>query len=370
MEKTDPAPRVSAVLVSWNSREYLGSCLAALLAQELPLDEIILVDNGSSDGSADWTAANYPGVQVLRNSENLGFAAANNQGIAASSGHYALLVNTDAILEPGFVAVLVRALEADRGLGWASGKLLKLRDGERPGERRPAILDSTGEVIYRTRRALNRGDGEVDRGQYERREEVFGASAAAAIYRRAMLEDIRLGEDYFDADYFAYLEDCDLNWRAQLRGWRCLYDPAAMAHHVRQHPARRSVRIRRRAHFNRYLNLIKNETALNLVLALPHLAVYEAFHTLKTLVREPDVIAGVLESLPLCVRAWRKRRLIQKRRTASSRALRRWMQPEGYWRHLVKRLPWLSRRRSGESEPAPESVDESTIESGAPARER
>ncbi len=338
-------PTVSAVLVGWNSLRYLNACFKSLETQTLPPSEIIFVDNGSTDGTRTWLRQKHPEICLIQNSRNVGFCVANNQGIAAARGDYVLLLNTDVVLEPWFIEIVVGELEENAEFGWGSGKLLRLDpDDPDPTDPHEAVIDSTGEIILSSRRAINRGSDEIDEGQYDRREEVFGVTAAAAIYRRAMLDDLRLGGDWLDSDYFAYLEDCDLNWRARLRGWRCIYRPDAVAFHARNHPTRRDRRIRRRAHFNYWLNIVKNESLWNLLLAAPHIAVYELWRTLKTLFRQPDVLGGVFSTLALLPGALWKRGMIQRSRKTTAAAMRRWIVPESYVRHVARRCGVGKRR--------------------------
>jgi len=337
---SEKAPVVAAILVSWNSLGYLPASLRSLSEQTLPPDDIVLVDNGSTDGSQAWVRENYPAVRLFENGRNLGFCRANNQGISLANAEYILLVNTDVVLEPDFVRTLVEAMRSDSGLGSASGKLLCGSPQEDEDEDGDGVrtIDSAGEVIYNTRRCVNRGEGEVDSGRYDAREEVFGVTAAAALYRASMLEDVRIGEDYFDVDYFAYMEDSDLNWRAQLRGWRCLYEPAAVGYHVRQHATSRNLSIRRHAAVNRYLTLWKNETLANLLLGLPSLVPYEGFRALKLLFREPELLPGFAKLVRLLPRTLRKRHLIQSRRRVSSGYIRSWTIPEDYRGEFRRRL--------------------------------
>ena len=162
-----------------------------------------------------------------------------------------------------------------------------------------------------------------------------------------MLEDIRLDQsDYFDSDYFAYLEDSDLNWRAQLSGWRCLYQPDAVAVHSRQHATSRSLVIQRHAHANRYLGILKNASLRSLLVLAPHILVYEAHRTLKTIFRRPGLLPAYLKVLRLASRALRKRRTIQRHRRVSSRHLRSLMVSERYAREVAGRLGARSRARS------------------------
>jgi GT2 family glycosyltransferase len=224
------------------------------------------------------------------------------------------------ILEPDYLAILTRVLEEDPRLGWAAGKLV------RPDGR----IDSAGEVIKRNRRIVNRGEEEADMGQYDQREEVFGVSAAAALYRRSMLDDVRLAGEVFDSDYFAYLEDSDLNWRCQNAGWRCLYEPRARAVHARGHATGKPLFIRHHAYANRYLTLIKNEAVANFWRDLPELLLYEGYRLLRTVVAEQDLIGGYRLAFRLAARAWEKRRNLRPGVRVASAEVRRWFQPDDY----------------------------------------
>ncbi len=339
------APTVSAIVVTWNSRRWLPGCVGSLESQTCGELEIVVVDNGSTDGSVEWVRESCPRARIIENVVNRGFCVANNQGIAASTGEHVLLLNVDVELDPDFVRILLEELDADPTLGSVSGKLLR---GPAPADGGSRIIDSAGEIFYKTLRMVNRGEEEVDRGQFDDREEVFGVTAAAAIYRRSMLVEIRIGDEYLDSDYFAYLEDSDLNWRARLRGWRCVYQPRALAEHVRQHATNRSTFIRRHAHANRYLSILKNESLWNLVVLVPHLLVYEAHRTIKTLLWRPELLPGYGKILRLFASTLRKRRRIQLTRKVSARDARRWMLSERYGKEILHRL--LGRRSSGGDE--------------------
>lgn len=251
-------PPVSVGLVTRDSAVHLPACLAALAAQTYPRLELILVDNASRDGSPDLVADRFPAARVLRNARNEGFSRAHNTAIATSGGAYYLALNPDARLEPDYVAGLVGALEARPAFGAAAGKLRLPEGGPRP------ILDAAGLSIGRDRRPRLRGHGRPDDGRYDRAGEVFGVDGAAPLYRRAMLEDARLGGEVFDEAFFAYREDVDLAWRARLLGWRAWYEAGVRATHVRGfRPGTRgpSRAARRYSVRNRYLLLMKNETA-------------------------------------------------------------------------------------------------------------
>ncbi len=226
------ADSVAVTVVTHNSRPYIRSCLESLLSQEHPACEVALVDNDSRDGTLDVVNPFRGRVQVIQNSFNAGFATAQNQAIAATRSAWVLTLNPDTRLEPDFLSELLGAAQADDRVGTVCGKLRLLNpDLTQPAE---PLLDSTGIYFNDELRHFDRGWGEADRGQFDNNEYVFGSTGAAALDRRRMIEDVSTSSGFFDPDFFAYREDADVAWRAQLLGWRCLYTPNAVGYHVRQ----------------------------------------------------------------------------------------------------------------------------------------
>jgi GT2 family glycosyltransferase len=250
-------PLVSVGLVTWNSEDHIRTCLAKLGDMGYPNLELIVVDNGSIDRSLELVRHCWPAAQVIENGRNEGFCRAHNTAIRASAGEYYLALNPDVELPPGFIEHLVSALEGRPEFGSVVGKMWQR------GPATPPLLDAAGLMLDRRRHQYLRGRGEPDHGQYDAAEEIFGADGAAPLYRRSMLEDVKIEGQYFDEKFFAYMEDVDLAWRARLLGWRCWYEPSAVAIHARTfQPGRRRERsrpMRRMAVKNRYLMLLKNE---------------------------------------------------------------------------------------------------------------
>jgi len=182
--------------------------------------ETIVVDNGSTDGSAEMAEREF-GRRVIRNTENRGFCAANNQGIAAARGEFIALLNNDAEAEPGWLAALQRACSGRPDVGMAASKVLVWED--------PGRIDKVGHLIFPDGQNRGRGSGTEDRGQYDREEDVLWPDGCAAMYRKEMLE--RIGG--FDEDFFAYGDDAELGLRARIAGWMCLYTPRAVVRHHR-----------------------------------------------------------------------------------------------------------------------------------------
>ena len=194
--------------------------------------EIIVIDNASDDGTIDLLEPFEDRCRIVYNEENIGFAAAQNQAIRLARGGWVLTLNPDVLLLPDFIQALVRAGQIDPRAGTICGKLLTMTSGfDFPAE---PVVDSTGIYFTPNLRHLDRGSLEKDNGHYRQYEYVFGATAAAALYRREMIEDIAIDGEFFDNDFFAYREDADVAWRAQLMGWRCIYAPYARGYHVRK----------------------------------------------------------------------------------------------------------------------------------------
>ena len=267
-------PSLSVGLVTWNSAASLPECLESLKEQHFPDLEVIVVDNASQDNSIALIKAYFPNAPVIQNPENLGFCHAHNQAIGASQGKYYLALNPDVIMRPDFLSSMVDALEEHPECGSASAKLWQ---SVTPSGAK--ILDTTGLFINRHRRQFLRGHGEEDRGQYDEPGEIFGVDGAAALYRRRMLENVKIHGQYFDEQFFAHKEDVDLAWRAKLFGWGCWYVPQANAIHPRIfRPGRRApmaTEVRIHAVKNRYLLLIKNESSASLRRDLLRIIAYD-----------------------------------------------------------------------------------------------
>src|SRR5580692_13108698 len=223
---------VSVTIVTYNSGRFIKRCLESVLDQKYPFKEIIVVDNNSSDGTIDILEPFEDRCRIVYNEENIGFSAAQNQAIAMSEAEWVLTLNPDVLLLQGFLEALVNAGGIDPKVGTVCGKLMTMKATfDFPEE---PLVDSTGIYFTPNLRHLDRGSLQLDNGSFRNYEYVFGATAAAALYRREMIEDITIGGEFFDNDFFAYREDADVAWRAQLMGWKCLYAPYAKGYHVRK----------------------------------------------------------------------------------------------------------------------------------------
>lgn len=213
-------PSLAIVIPNLNGRRYLAEALESVQKQTLP-STIIVVDNGSSDGSVELVEKEFPKVTLLKLSTNRGFAGGVNYGIqhAIDNGVEAVaLFNNDAVAEKDWLKHLFNRLNQDQKIGIVTGKFM--RDDRKH-------FDSTGDFYTIWGFPFPRGRDEVDTGQFNAAEPVFGASGGATLYRSKTLKEIGL----FDEEFFAYLEDVDISFRAQARGWKVWYEPAAVAYH-------------------------------------------------------------------------------------------------------------------------------------------
>ena len=313
-------------IVTYNSERYIRRCLEGVLEQEGVSIEAVVVDNASTDGTRAILRKFKNRIRTIYNDRNLGFAEAQNQAIRASRSDWVLTLNPDVLLLPHFVRTLLDAGEADPSAGSVCGKLLSIGPGFKPLDQQR--IDSTGIFVTPAMRHFDRGWHEPDGAQYDGTEYVFGASAAAALYRREMIDDVAIDGNFFDPAFFCYREDADVAWRATLQGWRCVYVPAAVSYHVRTvvPGRRRSIPwvINMHSVKNRFLMRIKNATS----------GVYRR-HWLPMTLRDLVVVGGTVLAEPTSLpafwylakalpRALRDRREIMNRRRVDDAALAEW----------------------------------------------
>ena len=316
--------RIGVSIVLYDSADDIVACLEALAAQTREPDSVVIFDNASTDAGADLAARAMPAARIVRSPTNIGFAAGHNRAIALEPADVHVVLNPDCRLAPGFLEAAVRALEADPSTGSVTGRLLRFRgdaaDGGPLEELADDVIDSTGMIGHRNRRVLDRAAEQPARGTNLRNAYVFGASGAAAVYRRSMLEDVAIHGEMFDEAFFAFREDVDLAWRAQLLGWHCRYVPGALARHRRRvAPGRRRelpARINRISVANRWRMIAKNETGAGWLRDWWAIGARDVGVLAYILVREPRTIGAVLDVWRDAsrLRAWR-RDIMRRRRT-------------------------------------------------------
>lgn len=294
--------RVTVVVLNWNGRRFLERCLSALQTQVFRDLEVILVDNGSTDGSVAFVQERFPQVRLIVNPENRGFAAANNQAIRATRSEFVATLNNDTETDPRWLAELVGAAEREPRVGMCASKMLFAE--------RPETINSAGVALDRAGIAWDWRGGEQDNPQESAPVEVFGACAGAALYRRAMLDEIGL----FDEDFFAYLEDVDLAWRAQWAGWRALFVPTARVLHFHSGTAKEGSPFKNRLlGRNKVWLIAQNYPWPALLWYLPAILSYDLGSLPYTLIVRGDLwpLRGRLEGLG------RLRAVLRKRRAAA-----------------------------------------------------
>ncbi|MGH7232348.1 MAG: glycosyltransferase family 2 protein [Nitrospiraceae bacterium] len=212
-----PRPTISVIVVNWNGRDLLEDCLASLCSQRYEPCELIVVDNGSTDGSAQFIRDRFPTVKLVALAANTGFTGGNAAGLQVSRGEFIALINNDTRAAPTWLEHLIQPMLADPRIGICASKLIIEGSWQ---------IDSSGDGLGTGGVGFKRGTGR-EATQYALPEDVFGACAAAALYRNEMLDAI----GFLDEDFFFNDEDADLNFRAQLAGWTCRYVPSAVVYH-------------------------------------------------------------------------------------------------------------------------------------------
>jgi len=220
-ENTTPpictTPLVSIIIVNYNGKNFLQACLESVITQTFQATEIIVIDNGSHDGSIEYIRESFTDTLLIPLAENRGFSSANNEGLKVALGDYIMLLNNDVVMDKYCIANLYAAMEADPSTGICATKLL-IAGTE--------LIDSAGDGFSSNLKGFKRGEGKPAH-LYDESEYVFGACAGAAMYRRKMIEEI----GFLDEDFFLIYEDTDFNLRAQLAGWKVRYVPTAVVHH-------------------------------------------------------------------------------------------------------------------------------------------
>jgi len=310
---------VSVHIVTYNSAAYIDACLQAISNQDYPIKQVIIVDNASVDVTLEKLSGWLDHIELIKNSVNNGFAGGHNQAIQLSQADYCLILNPDVVLNPGYVHALIRAMEDDQAIGSATGKLLF--------QANPHLVDSAGLVINKARRAFDRGANQPSEA-YQEAEEVFGVSGAAAMYARRMIDDISVNDEFFDEDFFAYKEDVDVAWRAQLGGWKAYFEPAAIGYHERgwKEGGRSSkpLFVRRWSYINRYKMIFKNDRFLYAVKHILPLLFYEVLSLAYAVLREPKLLGAWSSFFGNLASLKAKRRTIQSKKRANLYDVYQW----------------------------------------------
>jgi GT2 family glycosyltransferase len=301
-------PRASIIIVNHNGRTTIAACLESILAALNGAAEVIVVDNGSSDGSAELVAASFPTVTLLH-AGNLGFGGGNNLGAAQARGEFLVFVNPDTTVTPGWWEALVAALTED-GAGMVTSRILLAGDPQR--------LNTAGNTVHLSGLTLCRGMGRPA-ARFDQPAAVGAVSGAAFAMRGKLFQEL----GGFDAGYFMYMEETDLSWRAQLAGYPCRYAPQSIIHHhyqLRFGPDKTFYQER-----NRYRMLLKTLRWRTLLLLSPALLLAEVVTWGFVVTRDRRNWRGKLRAYRSVFAEWPEirwlRREVQRRRVAPDRRL-------------------------------------------------
>lgn len=331
-------PKISINILGFNHRDLLEAAINSVLAQSFKDFELRYTDNASADGSAAWVKKTFPLLNVAANLKNLGYAGGHNQFFAESRSEFLMVLNPDVVLDKEFLAKAITAFD-DLRVGAVSGKLLRPSVAPAlPKRGMGGVIDSCGIIINRSRRGRDRGQWEEDSGQYDEAHDIFGVSGAAAVFRRKVLEAVKIpnstGYEYFDHDFFAYWEDLDLSWRIKLAGYTCRFVPEAIAYHKRsagksrggylklldfiKHHRNLSPQVKRWNWRNHLFCIIKNDFGWPLWRDFIFIAGRELAMLLFILIFETRTLAEVPDFFRLLPKMLAKRRYMLSRKTVSA----------------------------------------------------
>ncbi len=311
---------VSVIIVTTNNLKYLKDCIRSLQNQSFKDFETIIVFNNSQENIIENVKRKFSEANFIINNENLLFSKAYNQGIKLSKGKYVLCLNDDVVLKNNFIEELMNSIQRDKQIGMISGKILRMDK---------ITIDSTGLFLGKSRKPVERGFGQQDDGRYNKEGYIFGVNGAAVLYRKAMLEDIKNEDGYFDSTYGLFYEDLDLSWRANRFGWKAFYNPKAIAYHIRggttksQSPKNKllgryyvtclSNDLQFHLLKNRYMTIVKNDSLKDFVLCLGNILLYELKLWGYILLFRPQIILKTPQIIKYIRIALKKRKAIRIR---------------------------------------------------------
>jgi GT2 family glycosyltransferase len=321
MDEVSDGKTVSIIIVSWNSEPFIKDAVDTALSQIYNKLEVIVIDNGSTDGTVRVLKRNYSKnkkVKFIFNQYNIGFSAANNQGLYIAKGDFILFLNPDTKLDKNFLKYALLGFD-DPKVGAISGKILRF-DGK--------TIDSAGQMLGRNRRAIERGYGRPDGTTYGIESYCFSVCGAAAFYRRETINNISIEGQLFDDNYFAFYEDLDTGWRMNLFGWRCKYIPKAIVYHHRggsnvnkkglskfYQIAAKNPNIQADIIRNRWYTIIKNDHPFNYILHFPWIFLYEIKTIGYLLLFNRKIIGSIFKVFRRQSPLLRKKRKLIKKKT-------------------------------------------------------
>lgn len=315
---------ISVHIVTYNNQNTIASCLSALFDQSFKNFTVCLIDNNSSDETIKKIRS-FKNIHVIQNLTNIGYAAAHNQALSILKSKYVLTLNPDVILEKHFLQSMVTVFEKGPSeVGSAAGLLYRINSIHD----RSAVVDGAGLYLTRSRRQRLWYEGATLPKNMNGQTDIFGPDGAAAIYRREMLEDINIGNGIFDEDFFMHKEDVDVCWRAQLRGWKSVFVPNAVAYHIRTFRAGQRKNIdstmRMLAVRNRYYLMIKNELPVLFWRDIFWIGAYDVGILLYVLFFERTSIPAYVQVMQNIPKMIQKRMSIQRSKKVNDDYMSQW----------------------------------------------
>lgn len=311
---------VAIHIVTYNSAQTIKQCLQSLEQQTFTDFDVLIIDNNSSDDTINIVRS--LGYNILSNPQNIGYAGAHNQAIALTKSTYVLTLNPDVYLHKNFLSQMIRHMNQLPEVGSASGCLFRVNCHSEESD----TIDSAGLWIENNRRQRLRYENERFTSRHKVSSYIFGPDGAAAMYRRHMLEDIKVYGYIFDEDFFIHKEDVDVCWRAQLRGWKAVYIPSAQAKHIRTfRPGKRqpiSSELKLYAVRNRYLLILKNDILSHYLSDLHSSLLYDIMIIGFLVLREWSSLKYILYIVMNFQKIMKKRRYIQQTRVVSTEYIR------------------------------------------------
>jgi len=330
-------PKIGVIIINWNGKHLLEECLSSVESQDYNNFKIIFVDNGSKDGSAEFVKEKFPKVEVAKLKKNTGFAKANNVGIHKafedSKIEYIALLNNDAIAENNWLSEMMKVITQDEKIGSVAPKILQYYERD--------VIDNIGIEIRFDGGCKGRHFDEEDSGQYDNILEIFGSGACACLYKRRMLEDIQMENDFFDSDFFAYCEEIDLDWRAKLRNWKSFTAPKSFVYHKGSETFKTYSFIKAfYTHRNRLFVMSKNFPFIFLIkgflsFILAYFSYIKSVLMKKGYTAETSKKIGKINMINVIIKGWlsffyfvpkmiKKRYIIQKRKLTNDKEVVKW----------------------------------------------
>ena len=327
-------------LVVRNGQKYLRHCLDSIKKQTYQNIEVNIWDNASTDSTREIVKKEYPEFNLIENDTNFGTWVGQEKALKYSHGEYILAISVDIILDPKFIEESVKVAEKDHKIGAVQAKIYQysLTEFETSKNLPAKLIDTCGFKIFKSRRLINIGHGEEDRGQYDNEVEIFGVEGAVPFFRRKTVDDLYIGSEFADSDFFWYGDDLDIAWRMKLLGWKQIYSPGVIAHHDRQTTKglgksrtdfikmRRQIpMIKRRLDWrNTTLAIIKNDYLSNFLRDYPYIGWRQFQLWSYFLIYEPSMIFEIFTIAKLLPSMLKKRREVMCKARVSAKEIHKW----------------------------------------------